>query len=165
MSRSRTTALPRRSAISDQTISSGSSTAIRRAIIVLGPAKTASCAVTSSIARAGAPRANISNFPLQIGGRGQCQLSTSLAIQRQAFKLSALSVSLSRVSPLLPPPPRSRDPSSGRPARRAGSLETTARLKRTPPPRILVQIATSSASRGQHPPRNELCLQSQQKTV
>ena len=106
MSRPRAGALPCRSAISDQTISSGSSTAIRRAIIVLGPAKTASCAVTSSIARAGAPRANISNFPLQIGGRGQCQLSTSLAVQRQAFKLSALSLPISlSLSPLLPPGP------------------------------------------------------------
>ena len=105
MSRPRAGALPCRSAISDQTISSGSSTAIRRAIIVLGPAKTASCAVTSSIARAGAPRANISNFPLQIGGRGQCQLSTSLAVQRQAFKLSALSLSRSLSLSLLCSPP------------------------------------------------------------
>lgn len=131
MSRPRAGALPCRSAISDQTISSGSSTAIRRAIIVLGPAKTASCAVTSSIARAGAPRANISNFPLQIGGRGQCQLSTSLAVQRQAFKLSALSLSRSLSLSLLCSP-RSRSPSSGRHARRAGSLETTARLNGCP---------------------------------
>ena len=123
---------PCRSAISDQTISSGSSTAIRRAIIVLGPAKTASCAVTSSIARAGAPRANISNFPLQIGGRGQCQLSTSLAVQRQAFKLSALSLSPDLSLSLSSAPPRSRSPSSGRHARRAGSLETTARLNGCP---------------------------------